>query len=462
LSGIAASLTSLMYERITKPSKYKWSRSGCKDIQKAFSKLKKQASRVYHYANPGHAELLDFVLCPAVAMRWTDKIPLWCQIIGAPGSGKTEHVTLFEGWKDVRFVSRLSSNSLISGFRPDGNLEADPSFLNELDGKLFIVKDFTCILQSPKTEREAIIGQLRDIYDGRASRVLGNVGYMEYKARFNMLLAVTAAIDSYHSVHQQLGERFVVFRERLSDTNRLAVTETAFRRNLNNTHTVRKQKLVAQIKAFVEALPDIKMKQIKWSRDYIDKAIRLADFIARCRSHVVRAKNGWAIAGREDTEVGTRLSLQLQELMAAYCLLHGYPEVNEEALTFGTRIMRDTLPGPVAWILYWFFTVSEAHRKIEDTKTYFSVTPREVARQCRISTTVVEHTLTDFSYHGIAKAKNTGQTGPFGIRFTILPQTVDLLHACDFFQNYDVSTDVAKLMANITQKRKDRDTDKKM
>ena len=189
-------------------------------------KFKEMASDVFHYTDHSDSQIIDFVMLPAIALSWKTGNPLWIQIIGPPGSGKTAHVTFYEEWERAKFTSRLSKNSLISGFRPEGKPENDPSFLKVLHNRLLVVKDFTCILQGPREERDAVIGQLRDAYDGKASRVLGNVGLMEYKARFNMILAVTNIIDGFHSVNSQLGERFICRRE--VARSRIKMTKAAF------------------------------------------------------------------------------------------------------------------------------------------------------------------------------------------------------------------------------------------
>lgn len=202
-----------MTKKTDKVLKTKWTDAGRRAIRKRLKNFKENSSSIYHYESDTDTQIIEFVMMPAIALNWKAENPLWSQIIGAPGSGKTAHILLYEDWHKVKMVSRLSSNSLISGFRSEENPDEDPSFLLQLQGKLLIIKDFTTILQSPKQERDSVIGQLRDIFDGSASRVFGTIGLQEYKVKFNMLLAVTPIIDSYHSINQQLGERFISRRE---------------------------------------------------------------------------------------------------------------------------------------------------------------------------------------------------------------------------------------------------------
>ena len=118
--------------------------------------------------------VLDIVFGAYVAHQLPGE-RVWLLIVAPAGGMKTELIRAFELVPDAFSLSTLSGRSLISGARVEG--EEDPSLLPKLDGKMLLIKDFTCILTLPASERREILGTLRDIYDGYSSKVFGHLGH---------------------------------------------------------------------------------------------------------------------------------------------------------------------------------------------------------------------------------------------------------------------------------------------
>lgn len=388
---------------------------------------------MFFYKTEQDAQLLDFVLLPAVALKWSKENPLWAQIIGPPGCGKTAHLLLHEDWEDAVFVSRLSKNTLISGFRPEGDLDDDPSLLPKLDGKVLIVKDFTCILQGPREERDAVIGQLRDVFDGTASRSLGNVGLQTYKSKFNVLLAVTPVIDGYYSINTQLGERFIGRREFAS--GRVEMTEAAFDHIVSGGRSTKFEALKQQFMEFVSCLPSVLMNKIRWTTDDKNRAIYGADFVANARSHVVREKGGKHIATRPAPEVGTRLVTQVAQTVAAYCVINGLPETTPEAWDFGgASVLRDTMPTPVAWVLSRIYKLSVDSWNARPKPNF---TTKELLPYTRLGWATTEQVVTDLNLNGILRAKYVGKTGRRSTRYSLTNRSFEVIQATRLFDHYE-------------------------
>ena len=113
--------------------------------------------------------IIDVILSVYVANR-IEGDPVWMMLIGPPSSAKTELLRSFDGHENAYFLSSLTPSTLVSGMPQKKNME-DPSLLLKLDDKLLVVKDFTSILSMRSESQQEIIAQLREIYDGKYSKV---------------------------------------------------------------------------------------------------------------------------------------------------------------------------------------------------------------------------------------------------------------------------------------------------
>lgn len=414
--------------------------------------FKELASTVYHYDDEADTQIIEFVMAPAIALNWTSENPVWSQIIGAPGSGKTAHIMLYAGWPKMKMVSRITKNSLISGYRDEDNPDEDPSFLNELDGMLLIVKDFTTILQSPREERDSVIGQLRDIFDGDASRVFGNIGLQEYHVKFNMLLAVTNEIDRHAVVNQALGERFISRRE--FGKGREMITTAAFASVINGTdNTGARDNLASRFQYMLDKLPPVPLNAVTWSTDMQKRAVLGADFIARCRSSVVREKAGSALAGRPAPEVGGRLVTQIAQCVTAQTIAAGYDKVTNKAWKYGgAKILRDTVPSAIMWILYYVYSIRRESR--QKGGPWFSI---KNLSETNLGSSTLTYVVTNMHFNGLLEAKNIGRAGRHTARFRINDFAYDVIKNTRLFSGYsNDEADIAEVRERVRTKEEKR------
>lgn len=410
--------------------RFDWSTRGRTQIKGLIEKFREDAAEIFFYRNRIDSELIDFVALPSISLQWGTENPIWAQVIGAPGSGKTAHIALLEAWSKVVFVSRLSKNSFISGYRDEESGD-DPSFLPKINGKLLVVKDFTCILQGAKEERDAVIGQLRDIFDGHASRVLGNIGHVEYRSRFNMLIAVTNIIDGFYGVSSQLGERFISRREYTQERGK--ITSAALSNIIEGRNDGKIKELKNQFADLIQLTPVIDLKDIEWPLAMKRRIVAGADLVAICRSHVIREKDGKSIASKSAPEVGTRLVTQIVQCIAGYCILHGLDEVNEDAWMFGgARILRDTMPTPIAWTLSQIYEIT---RKRKGTKITFTI--KDLLPLTRLGWHTTEQIVTDLYMNGAIDAEFVGKTGRRSTEFSMGSHLQETIKNLRLFDGYD-------------------------
>jgi hypothetical protein len=108
--------------------------------------------------------------------------PLWFMIIGPPSNTKTEILQCFAGHQQAVFLSTLTPNTLVSGFKTKDGF--NPSLLPKLKDKLLVLKDFTSVLSMRQESRTEVIGQLREAYDGKYDKGYGNGVTINWEGKF--------------------------------------------------------------------------------------------------------------------------------------------------------------------------------------------------------------------------------------------------------------------------------------
>src|SRR5205823_893094 len=89
---------------------------------------------------------------------------------------------------------------------------AEPSLLARLSDEILVLKDFGTVLEMPRTERQAILAQLREIFDGRFDDAWGSGKEFHWEGRLGLLAGVPPVVDQHHAAMGLLGPRFVQLR----------------------------------------------------------------------------------------------------------------------------------------------------------------------------------------------------------------------------------------------------------
>jgi hypothetical protein len=226
-----------------KPSASGESQEGA--ISPELARLKNFFKQHYYFSDD---DVIDLVL-GVVAGNHIDSDPIWLHLISPPSGGKTELLYSVFDCEETYFLSDFTPAALISDYkdppkearkhqRPVANDEHQElesgseggcpdvaeavsdegeeevkhySLLPKLNGKVVITKAFSIIHDKPSETRSQILSILRDVFDGYASRALGNCAPNGYHARFNYLKGMTPDIEKSWSLNT-LGERFLMYR----------------------------------------------------------------------------------------------------------------------------------------------------------------------------------------------------------------------------------------------------------
>jgi len=357
--------------------------------------------RQYFWFGGNDHQLVDVVLATIAANKWPG-YPTWLMVMAPPGSGKTDLLCRMRH-EDVLMVSQLTPNSLISGYRGGGG---DPSLLARLDGKIMLVKDFTAILTAPRDARDAVIGILRDAYDGESSRSLGNLGLQTYQARFTVIAAVTPVYEHYYSVAQQLGERFLTFRMRHIDEDRVA--KASFDNMQGDDRPL--SRIESAFAAYIQHVHVPKISQMIFPNKYRRRLIDLAVLTAACRTHVHRSGPRRAISAAPQKETAGRLVRQLARIMMGIACSRGRANILEADFRIARRLAVDSLPPLTACLLRGLYRLrKECMQKYPGASYRWYVSAPAVRAVVHLNIGTVQQRMEDLEALGILLADPTSE-----------------------------------------------------
>jgi len=261
--------------------------------------------------------------------------PLWMQIVGAPGSGKTEILMTTEYSENVLLASNVTPAGLISGFPS----REDPSLIPKAMDKVFMMKDFTEVLQMNKVARQEIFAILRGAYDGSACRSWGNGQTREYKGTFGFLTGVTHAIDM--ETDNSMGERFLKYRM-LSQSE--MDSEDIIMQALSNVgrDAVMREELHTNIKEWLDR--DMKFEDVpEPPMETTRKIMKLSMIVTTLRTSVERdPRTRERILYRPSRELGTRAAKQMKKLLMALAMNYRDMQYREEDYQLVARVALDS------------------------------------------------------------------------------------------------------------------------
>lgn len=176
--------------------------------------LLKAMRRYLYLPDPDY---IYFTLAVAVSAR-LEGDPLWGLLVGAPSSGKTEAIRVFDDVADEH-LSDISAAGLMS-WTP-GKRARKTGLLTRIGPVAFAtIADLSTLLSaSDRGQRDLLYALLRRAYDGEVVRELGNAPEpLVWRGRLTLLAAVTPAVDNFSSHSDALGPRWLYCRLPQTDT----------------------------------------------------------------------------------------------------------------------------------------------------------------------------------------------------------------------------------------------------
>lgn len=283
------------------------------------------------------------VLFATVAVNRAEGDPLWLLIVGPPSSLKTELIRSLSGVPGILPLSSITPKTFASGDPKDKKA----SLLLRLPPNCILtLKDFGSVLTMYREARQELMGQLREIYDGEFSKEFGNGIRISWNGKIGIIAGVTDIIETYHSVHQVLGERFILLRTEVEDRNEVgmrALQTKGFERAIR--HDIKKTVI-----AFFQA-PHLQKPKTPLFIDWEIRLVALADFITRARTGILRDGYTRDIEHVPDIEGPGRLAKQFASLLMGLAVIQGRENPKEEDYAIVYKVGIDSLPRVRAKVL---------------------------------------------------------------------------------------------------------------
>lgn len=306
---------------------------------------------------PGAEEALKILFLASLAHSIPECEPIWCMLVGVPGSGKTSiGIRCLSAFPGAYVMSGISENTLLSSFGSSKKARKEASLLHRLGpAPRILIKDFTTLLSKREHVRDEVFAQLRELHDGQLRSDRGNGESAEWVGKATVIAATTPAVERKWDAMRELGERFLIVRWPKGDP----LAAGRFSRKQNNLALPGSG--AARIKAEQLRLTSALIATFQGGLlasppqpSYADGEVldALAEVVALSRAQVIRDSHGKrGVIEVCAHESPTRISAALQGIVSCAALLHESDEVGPAELALARRIALDTIPARRARIL---------------------------------------------------------------------------------------------------------------
>ena len=330
----------------------------------------------------------------AVAANKLSGDAIWLGIIAPPSSAKTEMLITLVNIPHTEMVGTLSVAGLLSGTpRRQVTAGAKGGLLQKIGTFGFLVlKDFGSILSMRPEAKAELLAALREVYDGKWTRVIGADGgrTLQWSGKIGLLFGCTRVYDSYYGVISELGDRFLLCRMEPNEKQFLHAMKHA-----NRATQMRARLVEAVTNLFAAPLPpprDISDREINWLNDILQIAVRLRGAVKRD----YRTRELEDIYGAEGT---ARFGKALERVLSGLDCLG---VKRSKARTVIRAIAFDSVP-PNRLRVYGYLKTLKGNRPIDTTT---------VAKTIRLPTTTAHRVLEELVIYGLAERIPQGAGRP--------------------------------------------------
>jgi hypothetical protein len=287
-------------------------------------------------------DALDAILATA-AVEQLGGDPCWLLVVSGSGAAKTESVMPLAGI-GAHIVSTITGEAaLISGTaEKEKAKDAHGGLLRKVGERgILVIKDVTSILSMQRDSRAAVLAALREIYDGRWDREIGQDGgkTLTWKGRLVVIGAVTTAWDAAHAVISTMGDRFVLVRmDSENKENRRSAGLQALR-NVSREGNMR-EALAECVGQLLAAVGEVDETLLDLTDGEMVAVFDVADIVTLARTAVERDYQGNVVQAHAP-EMPTRFAKQLAQIMRGSMAIG---KGREDALNLAARCAGDSMP----------------------------------------------------------------------------------------------------------------------
>ena len=331
-------------------------------------------------------DVLDVVGGSILATRLPGN-PIYLALVSPPSSGKSVVIESLTGLKNVKPMAKLTPQTFISGFKKKSGKSG--GLLEELGGAepwILTFKDFTTVLKRHPTDRDAIMADLREIYDGSYVGRYGTGEETKWRGKIGLIVGCTGYWDQVVDQLSTLGERFILYR--MPPTDPEVTAEKSMR---EEDRTKEMESRLVEVMRTLDTIPTLTAPSINYDvRVHLSSLCR---FTAHLRTAVPRSPYTREVVGMPELEGTGRIARQFSQLLRGITLLRGLDEPHDPEVRIIERVAIGSLP--------------PARLKVLETLPFDGATVRSLADSTGIPKTVLGRTLQDMALLGVVKATDS-------------------------------------------------------
>jgi DNA-binding transcriptional ArsR family regulator len=360
---------------------------------------------------------LDAVLATLAVERFDDgSDPVWLLVISGPGNAKTEVIQATTGAGAI-MASSISGEAAFLSATPqkDRAKNATGGLLMDIGARgSLALKDVTSLLSMNTDVRQKVLAALREIYDGRWTRMVGADGgrKIEWRGRIAVVGAVTTAWDQHHAVISAMGDRFLLVRTDSADAD---IRRRSGKQAMQNTGLEPEQRAdLARAIGGVLLGADLAPADVSDADE--DLLLAAADLVTRARTAVEYDYAGNVIDSHAP-EMPTRFAKQLKQVVRGG---RAIGMTTAEAMALAIRCARNSMP-PLRLAI------------LEDLEQHPYSTPAEVRRRINKPWSSVKRQLESLYMLGAVVCDEIQNVGGNGTRwYYSLPAdtSLEVLRCC--------------------------------
>lgn len=306
-----------------------------------FQEIQKEIGEYIHSEDDGMARVS---LAAIISTRLKLSEPIWLILIGPSSSGKSQILRPL-ALTDAKFIHRvddMTENTLLSGIKAKKG-EKDISLLKRIGPLgIMVISDFTVIFSKNGESKQAILGQLRMVYDGEMTKFSGNNSEpIVWKGSLGVLAGSTPSIYRHFEEVADMGERFIYYRMKSYDiekATRRSLSRKIYGKALDDTISeYYKDYIKETITSLIESGED-KGVVPEVSQEVTERVIKVAMFASVIRTPVHYDQYAKAIDRIPVSEMPMRVALQLNSIARGLMVMHhhdtGSWELEEEDIGY--------------------------------------------------------------------------------------------------------------------------------
>lgn len=274
-------------------------------------------------------DVVRLTIATIIGNQMPNRRPIWLMLVAPPSSGKTTvlnsllglEVTKSDGTviNPIMSISDITPNSFASGsIRSD----KETSLLFKMPwGGVMVFKDFTSILSKAKEAKEAVMGQMREIYDGAYSKKTGTGEDITWKGKIGALGGVTQTIYSHLESLSTMGDRFMLYEIPQPDRKE-ALRFKLQQEEDGKTEDIQMPIASALVHKYIQQVFDkLQTVKVKLKKEHQNEIIDVADFCTMVRSGIIMNDYTGTIVFKPEAEMPMRMFEQMLALGGTLLLM---------------------------------------------------------------------------------------------------------------------------------------------